>query len=185
MNNLINYKERFLNRTPLKIFSYLCRAPHIPLYEREIARAVEVSIGATNQTLKLLLSLGIVTREKKGQLYLYRIIADNPMVREFKKFENILDIAGLVLRIKDICNKVVLYGSCATGEDTIESDIDLFVISSEKGKVLREIKKVAKRSKREIKPILVSVEEYLSMRNKKEGLLEEVDRGIVLHEKKG
>jgi len=49
--------------------------------------------------------------------------------------------------------------------------------------VLSETKKAARRIKKEIKPVIVSVEEYLSMRNKKEILLEEVDRGIVLHEK--
>lgn len=51
--------------------------------------------------------------------------------------------------------------------------------------MLREIRKEARRLKREIKPIIVSIEEYLSMRNKKDAILEEVDRGIVLYEKKG
>lgn len=184
MKYQLDYKEKLLNRTPLKIFSYLCRVPHVSHYEREIARAIDVSIGATNQTLKLLLNLDVVTREKKGQLYLYRVTDDNPLVKKFKKFENVLDITGLVLKIKDMCNKVVLYGSCAKGEDTIQSDIDLFVISREKEKVLNEIMKETKRMRREIKPVIVSVEEYLSMRNKKEPLLEEIDRGIVLYEKR-
>jgi len=185
MNNQITFKEKLFNRVPLKIFSYLCRVPHTSHYGREIAKKLNVSIGATNQTLNLLLRIGIVTREKKGQLYLYRVIADNPVVREFKKFENIFDISGLVLRIKDICNKIVLYGSCAEGEDTIESDIDIFIISKEKEKIIKEMRKEAKRLEREIKPVIVSVEEYISMRNKKEALLEEVDNGIVLYEKKG
>lgn len=184
MNNKRDLKEKLLNRVPLKIFSYLCRVPHIPHYEREIARSLDVSIGSTNQTLKLLLSMGVVTREKKGQLYLYLVIADSPIVREFKKFENILDITSLILKISNICNKVVLYGSCATGTDTMESDIDLFIVSRGKERVLSEIRKEAKRIKREIKPVIVSIEEYLSMRNKREALLEEIDGGIVLYEKK-
>jgi len=181
----MDLKNRLLNAVPLKIFSYLSRVPNQPRYEREIAKSVEASVGATNQTLKLLLSMGIVEREKKGQLYLYRVIADHPIVREFKKFENILDLSPLLLSIKEVSNKVVLYGSCATGEDTLESDIDLFVVSKEKEKVLREVRKGTRGLKREIKSIVVSVEEYLSMRNKKELILEEVDKGIVLHEKKG
>jgi len=181
----MDFKEKLLNAVPLKIFSYLCRVPHIPHYEREIARSVEVSVGATNQTLKLLLNMGILTKEKKGQLYLYRIIPDNPIVREFKKFENILDLNSLLLRIGKVSNKIVLYGSCASGEDTIESDVDLFVVSREKEKVLREIRKETRQIKREIKSVVVSVEEYLSMRNKKEVILEEVDKGIILYEKRG
>ncbi len=181
----MDFKEKLFNAVPLKIFSYLCRVPHIPHYEREIARSVEASIGSTNQTLKLLLSMGVVAREKKGQLYLYRVIPDHPIVREFKKFENILDLNPLLLRIGDVSNKIVLYGSCATGEDTLESDVDLFVVSKEKEKVLREIRKETKEVKREIKSIIVRVEEYLSMRNNKEPILEEVDKGIVLYEKKG
>ena len=75
-------------------------------------------------------------------------------------------------------------GSCATGEDTLESDIDLFVVSKEKEKILREIRKQAREVRRKIRSIIVNVEEYLSMRNNKELILEEVDRGIVLYEKK-
>jgi predicted nucleotidyltransferase len=184
MKSFFDYKERLFNRTPLKVLSYLCRVPHIPHYGREIARVVGVSIGATNQTLKLLLSLGLVTREKKGQLYLYRVFTENPLVEKFKQFENILDITRLVLRIKAFSHKVVLYGSCAAGEDTIESDIDLFVVTKEKEKVLSEIRKEEKRITRELKPVIVSVEEYLSMRNKKEALLEAVAKGVVLYEKR-
>ncbi|MFQ5836011.1 MAG: nucleotidyltransferase domain-containing protein [bacterium] len=180
----MDFKKNLLNKVPLKIFSYLCRVPYTPHYEREIARSVNVSIGATNQTLKLLLSMGVVTREKKGQLYLYRVIADSPEVREFKKFENIIDLTGLILRIRDVCSKIVLYGSCATGEDTSESDIDLFIVSEDKAKVLNAIRKDSKRIKREIKPVIVRVEEYLSMRNRKEVLLEELNKGIVLWEKR-
>ena len=75
----MDFKDKLLNKVPLKIFSYLCRVPHTPHYEREIARSVNVSIGATNQNLKLLLSMGVVTREKKGQLHhfttTYRILS--------------------------------------------------------------------------------------------------------------
>lgn len=177
-------KGKLLNRVPLKILSYLCRVPHLPHYEREIAREVDVSVGATNQTLKLFLGMGIVDREKKGQLFLYRIIADHSVVREFKKFENILDLNPLVLGIRGISNKIVLYGSCASGEDIIDSDIDLFIVSREKKKVLSEIRKKAQPIKREIKPVIVNIEEYLSMKNKKEVLLEEVDKGITIWEKK-
>ena len=180
----MDYKEKLLNRVPLKILSFLCRVPHTPHYGREIARATGVSIGSTNQTLNLLLNMGVVGREKKGQLYLYRVTAESPLVREFKKFENVLDLNGLLLRIQKVSNKIVLYGSCATGEDTSESDIDLFIRSRERSKVLNEIRKEASLIKREIKAVIVSGEEYLLMRNKKEELLDELDKGIVLWEKR-
>ena len=180
----MDYKEKLLNRVPLKILSFLCRVPHTPHYGREIARATSVSIGSANQTLNLLLNMGVVGREKKGQLYLYRVIAGSALVREFKKFENVLDLNGLVLSIRKVSNKIVLYGSCATGEDTSESDIDLFIISREKSRVLSEIRKEASVMKREIRTVIVSGDEYLLMRNKKEELLDELDKGIVLWEKR-
>lgn len=168
----------------MNIFSYLTKVPHTFHYEREIARAVRASVGATNQTLKILLGLGVVTREKKGQLYLYRLLPENPLVKEFRKFENILDLGPLVLKISEICNKVVLYGSCAAGTDTLESDIDLFIISREKERMLREIRKYGKNLNREIKPFIVTIEEYLKLRRNKEPVIEEIDLGIVLYEKK-
>ena len=42
----------------------------------------------------------------------------------------------------------------------------------------------SRRIKREIKPVIVRVEEYLSMRNRKEVLLEELNKSIVLWEKR-
>jgi predicted nucleotidyltransferase len=180
----MDHKEKLLNRVPLKILSFLCRVPHTPHYGREIARATGVSIGSANQTLNLLFEMGVAAREKKGQLYLYRVVAENPLVREFKKFENVLDLNGLVVRIQKISNKIVLYGSCATGEDTSESDVDLFIISREKAKVLEEIRKEARVMPREIKAIIVSGEEYLLMRNKNEELLDDLNKGVVLWEKK-
>jgi predicted nucleotidyltransferase len=88
------------------------------------------------------------------------------------------------LRIQKVSNKIVLYGSCATGEDTSESDIDLFIISMEKSRVLNEIRKEVSAMKREVKAVVVSGQEYLLMRNKKEALLGELDKGIALWEKK-
>jgi len=128
--------------------------------------------------------MGLVTREKKGQLYLYRVIADSPAVREFKKFENIISITDLILRMRDVCRKIVLYGSCATGGDTNESDVDLFIVTENKTKVLNEIRKEIRDLDREIKPVIVRSEEYLAMRNSKEVLLEELDKGIILWEKR-
>ncbi len=184
MKNLNVLKNKLLNRVPLNIFSYLTKVPHTSHYEREIARAVESSIGATNQTLKILLNIGVVIREKKGQLYLYRLSLDSPLVREYRKFENILDVVLLVSKIKGFCNKIVLYGSCASGTDTTESDIDLFIISREKERILREIRKYGKNLNREIKPFIVTIEEYLRLRKNNEPIIEEIDGGIVLYEKK-
>ncbi len=180
----MDYKEKLLNRVPLKILSFLCRVPHTPHYGREIARATGVSIGSANQTLNLLLTMGVVAREKKGQLYLYRVIAESPLVREFKKFENVLDLNGLVLRVQKVSNKIVLYCGCATGKDTSESEIDLFIISGEKTKVLGEIRKEARVMKREITAVIVNGEEFLLMRNNKEELLDELKKGVVLWEKR-
>jgi predicted nucleotidyltransferase len=86
--------------------------------------------------------------------------------------------------MRDVCRKIILYGSCATGEDTNESDIDLFIVTENKTKVLNEIRKETRRLDREIKPVIVRVEEYLAMRNRKEVLLEELNNGIILWEKK-
>jgi len=63
----MDYKEKLLNSVPLKILSFLCRVPHTAHYGREIARSTGVSIGSANQTLNLLLNMGVAAREKKGQ----------------------------------------------------------------------------------------------------------------------
>lgn len=136
MNNL-KIKEYLYHRTPLRILSFISNHPGEIFSADEIFRLTKSSKGATNQILRLLSGLDILSRERKGNLFLYRLNVDNLVLRQFKIFENLLELQGLVKKIQKYCYEIVLFGSCADGSNGKGSDIDLFIITEYKKEVRR------------------------------------------------
>ena len=136
MNNL-KIKKHLYHYTPLKILSFISNHPEEVFSAHEISRVTKSSKGATNQILRLLLELDILSREKKGNLFLYRLERNSFVLRQFKIFENLLGLQGLVKEIQKYCYEIVLFGSCAEGSNAKESDIDLFIITEYKKEVRR------------------------------------------------
>ena len=49
----------------------------------------------------------------------------NPSIKNFKIFMTINELTPLANTLKETTEKIILFGSCATGKDTSESDMDL------------------------------------------------------------
>ncbi|MBU4346046.1 MAG: nucleotidyltransferase domain-containing protein [Candidatus Omnitrophica bacterium] len=116
----------------------------------------------------------------------YSIDESNPYLREFKVLSNLLLIEPLVEKLKRLSHKIILFGSWAEGADTEDSDIDLFIISSEKEKVLSVVNKFsysAKLYNRKIQPIISRPEELLKKGKEERVFLEQVEKGKVLWER--
>lgn len=135
--NSLKIKKYLYHHTPLKLLSFVSNQPGEVFSANEISRLAKSSKGATNQILRLLLGLDILSRERKGNLFLYRLNADNLVLRQFKIFENLLSLQGLVKKIQEYCYEIILFGSCADGSNTKESDMDLFIITEHKKEVRR------------------------------------------------
>lgn len=56
---------------------------------------------------------------------------------------NIYELHDIVQLLRDKSIKIILFGSCALGEDTIESDIDVFVLTDEIVEVRSILKSVS------------------------------------------
>lgn len=181
---MILSKKRLYNQVPLCILSLLTKNPNTPRYQREISRKAKVSIGATNQVLKEFREAGLVTRERRGRMYFYLPDMDNPLIRHFKIFENILELEDLIRKLRGRCSKIILFGSCATGKNTLESDIDLFLQTEDPQKV-RKLLNLQKALAERIKPVIVNNLEFISLKKKDKTFYEQIREGIILWEKKG
>lgn len=172
-----------LVETPyLKVVTQLCKDPMKEYYQRELARASKVSVGLTNQLLAGLAESQFVTQEKRGKMIFYRLNLRNPVVREFKILLNVDSLYGLVKAISTGSRKVILFGSASQGTDVRESDIDLFVLTSDKSQVRKEISQFNRRSERRIAPIIVDANEFVKLKRNDQALYENIERGIVLWE---
>ena len=171
------------NQTPLKILSFLSVQPGIIFSAQEIAHKTDSSKGATNQTLRLFLAFDMVQREKKGTVFLYTLNDNNFVLKQFKIFENVLRLQKMVYEIRPYCYQIVLYGSCADGSNTGESDIDLFVKTEHTAKVGKLINKHVSTSYN-IKPVVQDPLEIVSAKKEDKVYFEQVKKGILLWEGK-
>lgn len=144
----------------INILEFLAERPLKSFYEKELSKYCKVSTGAVNAYMKVLKSYNLVKYEKKGKSTLYRINMENFVAREIKSLFTLLKLQELVYELKPLSKKIIVFGSCATGTDVEESDIDLFILSSEdKKKLLGMFSKFEKKIGKKVSPIIVNPSE--------------------------
>ncbi len=169
-----------------KVLSLLAKFSDQEFYEREVVRKLGISTGSANRALNELFSSGVVRRRREGKMYFYSVDFSNAALIEFKEMVNLLLIEPLVEELKKISSRVVLYGSCALGLDTSESDLDLFIVSNSKEDVANVISSFTFPRGFEnirIQSVIRTPVELLEAGESERIFMEEVERGIVLWEK--
>jgi len=169
-----------------KVLSLLVKFSDKEFYERQIARKISIAYGSANRALNDLYSTGAIKRRQEGKMYFYSVDLSNAAITELKKLINIILIEPLTQALKDISSRIVLYGSCAQGIDTSQSDLDLFIVSHDKERVMETIDNFSFPLGFEdihIQPVIKSPVELLEASKSEQAFLKEVEQGIVLWEK--
>jgi predicted transcriptional regulator len=114
------------------VLTVLARADR-PLTGRAIARESGASHGGVQRALEHLVAEGIVTRERAGRAFLYRLNRDHLAARWIEglaslRLELIERLRETVAAWQVLAEAVVLFGSAARNEAGQRSDIDLLVI---------------------------------------------------------
>ncbi|MBU4311709.1 MAG: hypothetical protein KJ706_03205, partial [Candidatus Omnitrophica bacterium] len=73
-----------LTRSEQIILKFFATHSGATLYESEIAKSIQISVGSANQSLKELSKKEMVSLEKRGNMNFYSLNLDNPLVRQFK-----------------------------------------------------------------------------------------------------
>ena len=174
---------KYLNITihqSFEILVFLGRHFRQSFYVREIAKNLSVSVGGTSTHLISLREMDLVLCEQRGRTLLYRADISHPVVREVKILATLLELVPVISPLKASASRVILFGSCAEGEDTDESDIDLFVESDDRSAVLKIIALYGITLSRRISPLILTPEEALQLRFRDQALYERIQRGKVL-----
>ena len=174
-------KEKLLTKTNQQVLEFLCQYPNDSFYSNQLAQKTGLSKGGVSQALKFLTKENLLKTEDKGTMTFYQIDLSSPIVRQSKVFHTIMLIDPLINKAKEHTSKIVLFGSCAEGTDSNESDIDILIVSSQK----QEVEKIISRfkTKRKIQLILKSPQEYISLEKKEPIFYNELEKGKVLWEK--
>jgi len=171
-----------VNITPLgmQILTFLARHPEQEFYMREIAQSINKSVGGTHKTLKSLQTMNFVIEKKSGRNIYYKVNTSNPSVKNFKIFMTTTELNPFINDLKNISEKIILFGSCSVGDDTADSDIDLFILTHDPEKVTSFLKK--KRSGRTIQAVVVNASELVKLKEHDKAFYQEVNKGITLWE---
>jgi len=169
------------NLTPMgiELLRFLARNRDKEFYIKELAKLTDISIGGSYAALKKLYKMNLIDRRRSGYNLYYKVNEKNPALKYFKLFVNIQELSPLINRIKSRCKKIVLFGSCATGDDTMESDIDLFIIA-DNSKAIKDTIKIKYINQRELKSIVITPHDLIELKNKDKAFYDEIDKGIVL-----
>jgi len=160
------------------IFTILFGVGQRELHLREIQRKSGYAVETIRKELQSLEELGLVIKRRDGNRLYFASNIKHPLFNEIRnlviKTSGLQEILHKALNLQNI-EIVFVFGSVALGEETAESDIDIFIIG-ELG--LREISKLLKGPSdilgREINPHLMSLNEFITRKQKGEHFVNKV-----------
>ena len=118
---------------------------------REIGRITNLATTSVKRYLNELVNekLIIKSRHRIHAYPVYLANMDSEKFRFLKKIDTIMTLkdSGLIEYLENECmpDVIILFGSASRGEDTIESDIDLYLLCKERKLDMQEFEKKTKR----------------------------------------
>lgn len=175
------FKNLNILETPsFMILLFLGRNYRSSYYVRELASILPVSTGAASGYLRILEESGLVVSERKGRTLLFRADIAHPLVREAKILATLIELSPLLSAKKEQVTRMILFGSCATGEDTAESDIDLYIETLNRSEVSEILNRFGTTVSRKISPVILSPEEARQLPVRDRPFFERIRTGKLL-----
>ena len=109
--------------------------------------------------------------------------SSNPIFNAFTILNTLLILEPLTKALKESSRLIILYGSYSTGTFTSESDLDLFIVSEEKEKVINDIDGFKRKTNLDIRPVIKRLIEWIKLEKEDPEFFNEVNLGILLWEK--
>ena len=172
----------FTSSNLLRVLSFLADHPGQEFLSTEIQNGTFLSRAGAYLALKDLVSRRLAVRKEKSRFHLYSVEHAHPLVRQFKVLKNIVRLEPLLLQLNPLSIKIVLFGSAGRGEDTFSSDIDLFILTADPETTAEILASFP--SERKIQPIVKAPAELPDFEKQEGTFYGEIDRGIILWEKK-
>lgn len=165
MNMLI---QLLSSRTRAEIFTILFGLNPLELHIREIARRSQLSEASIRQELNKLAGLDLVRSRRDSNRVYYCANKENPLYKEIHWI--VLKTTGLTDILREALSDTLIeigfvFGSFATGEESVNSDVDLMIIGDIGLRaVSRLLSGVSEKIEREINPHVMTRKEYISRR---------------------
>lgn len=168
MSTTAGLADLLFGRTRGAVLALLYGRADQSFYTRQIARAVNASVGAVQRELENLSKVGLIVRKSVGTQVFYQANRDAPIFREMQGIVNKTIGVFSVLRsaLHPLARRILVafvYGSVAREEETAQSDVDLLVVGKATlDEILSLLSTVEKNIGRPINPTVYSVVEFKS-----------------------
>lgn len=182
--NFLNSFESLFRKSSLLIIHTLGRDYTLKFHVRDLSRLLNYDVSLISKNLKKIEQLGLIKREDVGNLAFYQANMDSVLLRHMKICFTLLELNDLIQEIRQVSTISILFGSCAKGEDTHESDIDLFIETIDRDAAQKVVNHFQNRISRSISPIIVTPEESYHMKMTDKNFYSRIHEGIILSEGK-
>jgi predicted nucleotidyltransferase len=171
---------KMLQGVDLKVLDYLTLTQE-PAFLSQIARDIGVAKSSVSKALKVLKNYSFIKYTQRGKSIFCEVDRRSQALAKIRIALNLIEIQPKLTPLKKVAKKIVLYGSCAKGTDTHESDIDILVITPDKIKAIKLTQSIE--FDRRAQWVIKTPQEYIVLNNKEPVFAEELAAGIALWEK--
>lgn len=173
-------KMNILSKHSMEILCFLGRNYREKYHTRELVRRLGMGLGTASKCLRILEKEELLIKENLGRLTLYQANMENPLLKELKLVFTLMEIDGLIKELKEVSSRIILFGSCATGEDTEQSDIDLFVLTEDVKSANKILEKY--QTSRKVSQVVMDSLEFRNLKKKDMPFYSRILKGRILYE---
>jgi predicted nucleotidyltransferase len=181
---LVSSLYRLFRSRSLTVILKLLLNPSSEFHINGIARRTGLSPSTVLKECYNLFSLGLVTKEVKGNLVLFRVKRDSLIFDELKRIFLKYEFVDVLLSkslLKGSIKYALIFGSFAKGNEEQSSDVDLLIVGyMDEDKLLKEISGMEKEIGREIHYILWTEDEFHEKVKKQIPLLREIAKTNII-----
>ncbi len=164
-----------------QMLAVLLLRPDEQFHVRQLERLTGISAGSLHRELKAMAAAGLLRRETQGNQVLYQVERECPIYEELASiFRKTVGMAMVLreglLELEDRIDIAFVFGSMATGNQHVDSDLDLCVLGEvELFDVVKALGTVQANFRREINPAVMSTTKYLSLLATQDRFIERLD----------
>lgn len=139
-------EQIFGSRNTVKILRYLVKHQDWEFNTTELSKDTKINKGTISKLIKKLAENNVIKINRKGKIILFKlnkenIIIKNLIIPSFKNEDDVFDkfVKPKILKLKSKnILSIILYGSYASGNFKLTSDLDLLIIIKNKNEELND-----------------------------------------------
>ncbi|MBN1385543.1 nucleotidyltransferase domain-containing protein [Candidatus Woesearchaeota archaeon] len=168
-------------KNAMRILVFLLENPTAQYSQKELRVKIKISKATMIKWLGLLIRKDMIRIKKIGVTNLHWLNRENIIVKQLKILHNLL----LLEKIRIISRKheitAYLYGSCARGEDTEDSDIDILIIGNKRKEgIISDFSKISSKIRRKINISVFTSLDWSFVARKDPAFYERVEKDKIL-----